>query len=175
MKKVVSLVLILCVVMMSVVAFAEPDAPKRPAQTYTLMSVNPIGVYGTMGNSEAFDWYVRGDEVRVVWQCNGWAMIEYSDGYAYIRSEYLYRPSCKCGCFVTYEEPQTYEVLSKNFLNVREKASKEAKTLGRLYKGDLIQVIATDCNWSAVIYKGRLAFVMTKYIRPYACCDMCSW
>ena len=103
MKRFFCVLTLVAILLSSCCAFAEADPPKRPAQTYTLMAINPIGVYGTMGNSEAMDWRVRGDEVRVAWKCNGWAEIEYDDGYAYIRSQYLYQPTCRCGCFVTYE------------------------------------------------------------------------
>lgn len=174
MKRLFCILTLVALLMSCCIALAGEDVP-RPAQTFTIMSVCPVGVYETMGNGAMIDWFVRGDQVQVDWICNGWARVCYDTRYGYIRSEYLYKESCHCGCFVVFDDPQTYEVLSKNWLNVRQRATKDSPAIGRLYKGDLIQVIATDCNWSAVIWKGELAFVMTKFIKPYSCCTMCDW
>ena len=50
-------------------------------------------------------------------------------------------------------------------LNIRDKASTSGKLLGKLKKGNIVEVISEKNGWSTIKYKGKNAYVSSQYLR----------
>lgn len=60
---------------------------------------------------------------------------------------------------------QEYEVISTSRLNVRSKPDAKSSVIGSLCPKDVIDVRAIAGSWAKIEYKGRMAYVSSKYIR----------
>lgn len=59
-----------------------------------------------------------------------------------------------------------YEVTAKTSLNVRSSASSQGAVIGKLYSGERIEVVSVTGSWAEISYKGRTAYVSSRYITP---------
>ncbi len=74
---------------------------------------------------------------------------------------------CILAATVTVGYAATYEVLPQ-VLNVREGPGTQYKAVGQLVKGDAIEVISYDEQWSTVALGDTQAYVHSDYIEPVA-------
>lgn len=60
---------------------------------------------------------------------------------------------------------EKYEVISTTRLNVRSKPDAKSSVIGSLYPNDVIDVLSITDSWAKIEYKGRKAYVSSKYIK----------
>lgn len=58
-----------------------------------------------------------------------------------------------------------YEVSVSNRLNVREKPNADAKVLGTLPNGTLVEVLSIKDNWATIAYANTNAYVASKFLK----------
>lgn len=58
-----------------------------------------------------------------------------------------------------------YVVNTKNGLNVRQKPSTEASVLGKFAPQSEVEVIEIKGDWATILYKGKTAYISSKYIK----------
>lgn len=61
---------------------------------------------------------------------------------------------------------KTYQVVCNSSLNVREKASANARILGSLSNNTTIDIISIDGEWAEIQYYGCTAYISSEYIKP---------
>lgn len=122
---------------------------------------------------------------------NGWSKIEFNDGEAYIKSEFL-EPS-ETEIKVNDDSAQadnqdmaetttnntqktetkedtssttvTGTVTAKDSVRVRASASENGDKLGTIYKGEKLELIMKQADgWTKVKYKGQIAYVKSEYV-----------
>lgn len=60
---------------------------------------------------------------------------------------------------------EKYEVISTTRLNVRSKPDAKSSVIGSLYPNDVIDILSITDSWAKIEYKGRMAYVSSKYIK----------
>ena len=121
----------------------------------------------------------NGTVIDVAGYENGWAIVlhDFGHGYGesigYVDPDYLTKyngHSSNCGNSnngnVSTSGTTKYTVKSSmsGWLNVRKSQSTSSARLGRLYAGDTVYVVSQSGSWSKIVYNGRYAYVMSKYI-----------
>ncbi|MDO4302997.1 MAG: SH3 domain-containing protein [Bacillota bacterium] len=112
---------------------------------------------------------------------NGWSKVQYNDGEAYIKSDYLEVVSeepveVASAQEEEREEPEDTAVSSnetasgtvtvQESVRVRKSASTDAESLGTVYAGDELELIMKQADgWTKVKYKGQTAYVKSDYVK----------
>lgn len=60
---------------------------------------------------------------------------------------------------------EKYEVISTTRLNVRSKPEAKSSVIGSLYPNEVIDILSITNSWAKIEYKGRMAYVSSKYIK----------
>lgn len=115
---------------------------------------------------------------------NGWSKVEYNNGEAYIKSDYLEVVSeetltTDASEDIQPEETQTASesasasssdtvsgtVKVKESVKVRKSASTDSDALGTVYAGDELELIMKQADgWTKVKYNGQTAYVKSDYV-----------
>lgn len=115
---------------------------------------------------------------------NGWSKVEYNNGEAYIKSDYLEAVSeeivvADASEDTTQEETQSTPSSSaastsdttsgtvkvKESVKVRKSASADSESLGTVYAGDKLELIMKQADgWTKVKYNGQTAYVKSDYV-----------
>lgn len=115
---------------------------------------------------------------------NGWSKVEYNNGEAYIKSDYLEAVSeeivvADVSEDTTQEETQSTPSSSaastsdttsgtvkvKESVKVRKSASADSESLGTVYAGDKLELIMKQADgWTKVKYNGQTAYVKSDYV-----------
>lgn len=115
---------------------------------------------------------------------NGWSKVEYNNGEAYIKSDYLEAVSeeivvADASEDTTQEETQSTSSSSavstsdttsgtvkvKESVRVRKSASADSESLGTVYAGDKLELIMKQADgWTKVKYNGQTAYVKSDYV-----------
>lgn len=171
---VIVLIVVMICSMISLANAASFDNPEK-----FIVNVNTrLNVRSGPGmNYNVFAKLRNGTVIDVAGYENGWAIVlhDFGHGYAesigYVDPAYLkkYNGSSSSGSGsnnVTTEGTTKYTVNAdmSGWLNVRKSNSKYSASLGRLYAGDTVYVVSQSGNWSKIVYNGRYAYVMSKYI-----------
>lgn len=122
----------------------------------------------------------NGTVIDVAGYDNGWAIVLHDFGYGYAETigfvdpayltKYNGNSSSNSGSSnsgnVSTAGTTKYTVKSSmsGWLNVRKSQSTSSARLGRLYAGDTVYVVSQSGSWSKIVYNGRYAYVMSKYI-----------
>ena len=64
-----------------------------------------------------------------------------------------------CGIVISTAQTQ-YEVIASSSLNVRNYASKDGYGLGKLHRGEKVDVYAINNGWAQIHYNNRTAYVV---------------
>ena len=179
MKKAVAL-MVLVVVVMSMFSFASAASFDKPEKFVVNVQTRLNVRSGPGMQYDVFAQFRNGTVIDVAGYENGWAIVlhDFGHGYAesigYVDPDYLTRyngnssssSNTSSGNHVTTEGTSRYVVRAdmSGWLNVRKAATKNSARLGRLYAGDTVYVVSQSGNWSKIVYNGRYAYVMTKYI-----------
>lgn len=121
-------------------------------------------------NYEVFAKLRKGTVIDVAGYKNGWAIVlhDFGNGYAetvgYVDPDYLvkYTENSSSECDNTTKYIVKKDM--KGWLNVRSSASKRSGRIGKLYAGDVVHVVSKGKTWSKILYNGKYAYVMTKFI-----------
>ena len=113
---------------------------------------------------------------------NGWSKVEYNNGEAYIKSDYLEAVSEEiivADASEEQEETQNEDTSSNVPVNetvsgtvkviesvkVRKGASTDAEALGTVYAGDELELIMKQADgWTKIKYKDQTAYVKSDYV-----------
>lgn len=122
----------------------------------------------------------NGTVIDVAGYDNGWAIVLHDFGYGYAETigfvdpayltKYKGNSSSNSGNSnsgnISTAGTTKYTVKSSmsGWLNVRKSQSTSSARLGRLYAGDTVYVVSQSGSWSKIVYNGRYAYVMSKYI-----------
>lgn len=100
---------------------------------------------------------------RVLSFDNGWDLIKYNDMYGYVSREYVSDIYTERVQEEHFMEVDIIKTTSK--VNFRLEPNLEAKKIGSISKGELIDVIAkTENNWYLVSYNGTIGYVCGDYV-----------
>lgn len=93
-------------------------------------------------------------EVRV----NGWTKVLYNGSEGYIKTEYLEFEESAAGQNVIGT------VTAVENVRIRADSSTSSEHLGTLIKGEKLDLLAVEGEWCKVVFNGRTAYVMGKYV-----------
>lgn len=153
-----------------------PIADAADVQKYVVKVDTRLNVRSGPGKKyDVFAKLRNGTKVDVAGYENGWAIIlhDFGFGYAetigYVDPDYLVKykgSSTSQGGNVSTKNTTKYIVKKSmtGWLNVRNSMSTTSRRLGMLYPGDTVYVANKGSTWSKIVYNGRYAYVMTKYI-----------
>ena len=104
-------------------------------------------------SSKVIDTLSRGDVVQVLEKGDMWYKVRYGgrDGYMYAR--YLKISTA------------TYGQVTASVLNVRSGASTKTNILGRLGRGDIVEILSKGTSWHKIRYGSTTAYVYAAYIK----------
>ena len=111
----------------------------------------PSTKYKTLGTLK------KGETITITSTSGDWAKFTYKGKTAYASTKYL----------KTAPSTNTTSTRMKttSSLNVRSGPSTKYKILGKLKKGEAITINSTSDNWAKFTYKGKTAYVSTKYLQ----------
>ena len=110
---------------------------------------------------------IKGSEVKVISESNGWSKIKYNNKDAYVSSRYLVKETQTPDENEKPEIPDVVyseKVVNTSNLNVRSGPSTSYTKVGQLQKGEKVKVISESGGWSKINYKTKEAYVATKYL-----------
>lgn len=112
---------------------------------------------------------------------NGWSKVQYNDGEAYIKSDFLEVVSEESAQVASPQEEEAEEpedtsaasdettsgtVTVQESVKVRKSASTDAESLGTVYAGEKLELIMKQADgWTKVKYKGQTAYVKSDYVK----------
>lgn len=175
-------VLFVAVVMIvSMISFANAASFNNPEKFVVNVQTRLNVRSGPGMKYDVFAKLRNGTVIDVAGYENGWAIVlhDFGHGYAesigYVDPDYLtkYKESSSSSSNSGSSNISTagttkYTVNSSGWLNVRKAKSISSARLGKLYKGDTVYVVSQSGNWSKIVYNGRYAYVMSKYISKNA-------
>lgn len=132
----------------------------------------------------------KGEKVYFVKDNYGWSKVTYKGKTGYVGTRFLNipgkqvstvkkaepakavtptKPSAKAATTAPKKAPEvkkatTKTVTAKSAVYVRADASKTAKILGTLKKGEKVTFVEDHYGWSKVIYKGKTGYVGTQFL-----------
>jgi N-acetylmuramoyl-L-alanine amidase len=89
----------------------------------------------------------------VLEQGSTWTKVKYGGSEGYMYSQYLKASTA------------TYGTVTAGVLNVRSKATTSSTILGRLGRGDVVEIIEAGGSWHKIKYKSSTAYVYAAYIK----------
>ena len=95
----------------------------------------------------------RGAVVQVLEPGSTWTKVKYGGNEGYMYSSYLKASAA------------TYGTVTAGVLNVRGAASTSSSVLGRLAKGDVVEISQTGGSWHKIRYKSSTAYVYAAYVK----------
>ena len=95
----------------------------------------------------------RGAVVQVLKKGKEWDKVKYSGATGYMSAQYL---KITAG---------TYGQVNTGTLNVRRGTSTSTSVLGKLSKGDVVEVLSKGKEWHKIRYKSSAAYVYASYIK----------
>lgn len=95
----------------------------------------------------------RGDVVQVLEQGSTWYKVKYGGVTGYMYASYLKLSSA------------SYGKVNASVLNVRSGTSTSTSILGKLSRGDVVEILTKGSNWHKIRYKSSTAYVYAKYIK----------
>ena len=95
----------------------------------------------------------RGDIVQVLESGSTWTKVKYGGREGYMYTQYLKASTA------------TYGTVTASVLNVRSKASTSSTSLGRLGKGDIVEITKAGGSWHKIVYRSSVAYVYAAYVK----------
>lgn len=107
---------------------------------------------GATTSSGIIDTLKRGDVVQLIELGNTWHKVRYGGKEGYMYAKYLDVSTA------------VYGKVTTSYLNVRSGASTAYSIIGRLSKGDVIQIVNNGTKWHKIVYRSWVAYVYASYI-----------
>ena len=95
----------------------------------------------------------RGAVVQVLQPGGTWTKVKYGGNEGFMATAYLKASAAKYGTITAGE------------LNVRSSASASSSVLGKLAKGDVVEISQTGGSWHKIKYKSSTAYVYASYVK----------
>ena len=110
----------------------------------------------------------NGDKVTVTGSTDGWYAISYDGGTGYVSSAYITKSD---GSETTStpggdEDAEGYVIASA--LNVRSGPGTNYNILGKLYSGDLVEILGSSNGWYKIVYDSGEGYVSAEYVQKGA-------
>ncbi|MGL5749713.1 MAG: SH3 domain-containing protein, partial [Paraclostridium sp.] len=108
----------------------------------------------------------KGDIVEVISESNGWSKIKYDGRIGYVSSEYLGNLQTGNPGVTPEPEPETtiIKIVNATSLNIRSGPSTSHGIVGKLNKGEKVEVISESNGWSKIKFKGSIAYTSSQYL-----------
>ncbi|MCR8746311.1 SH3 domain-containing protein [Romboutsia lituseburensis] len=99
------------------------------------------------------------DKVNVVMNLNnGWSKINFNGGYAYVNTNYISNS-------VSTPSNSTFMKCNTDVLNIRSEPSKSEKIIGKLKKGEKVEVIYhLNSGWTRIKFNTSYGYVSNSYL-----------
>jgi uncharacterized protein YgiM (DUF1202 family) len=107
---------------------------------------------GATTRSRVIDTLKRGDVVQLIEEGSAWHKVRYGGKEGYMYAKYLDVSTA------------VYGKVTTSYLNVRKGASTSYSIIGRLSKGDVVQIVSKGSKWYKIVYKSGVAYVYASYI-----------
>lgn len=172
------IVLIFCVI-----SFADAASWDKPEKFVVNVDTRLNVRSGPGLEYDVFTTFRNGTVIDVAGYDNGWAMVLHDFGYGYAETIGFVDPaylrmynggntnsgSNNSGTYAEYVTTEGTTQLKvkesmSGWLNVRKSNSLRAGRIGKLYAGDKVYVASQKGDWYKIVYNGRYAYVMAKYI-----------
>ncbi len=95
----------------------------------------------------------RGAVVQVLEPGGTWTKVKYGGNEGYMATRYLKASTA------------TYGTITAGELNVRSSASTSSSVLGKLGKGDVVEISSKGGSWHKIKYKSSTAYVYAAYVK----------
>ena len=140
---------------------AQPTQPSQPAQptqpeTAQYATVNASALNfrkGASTSTAVIKTLSRGDVVQVLEHGSEWCKVKYGGVTGYMYTKYLKMAS------------GTFGQVNASVLNVRKGQSTSTAVLGKLGRGDIVEIVAKGTEWHKIRYKSSTAYVYAAYIK----------
>jgi N-acetylmuramoyl-L-alanine amidase len=131
----------------------EPT-PEPSAAQYASVNASALNFRKAASTSSAvIKTLSRGDTVQVLEQGGEWCKVKYGGVTGYMVTRYLKMAS------------GTYGQVNASVLNVRSGQSTSASVLGKLSRGDMVEIVSKGATWHKIRYKSSTAYVYAAYIK----------
>lgn len=145
-----------------------PDPNPTPETTKTMIcSATTLNVRsGPSTSDNLIGTLKKGDKVYVIEQLsNGWSKIKFEGKTAYVSSQYLAKETSPTPIPTPPPTTSTTMKCNADILNVRSGPATSYSVMGKLRKGDKVQVIEALSNgWSKIQFEGKVGYVSTEYL-----------
>jgi len=134
----------------------QPTQPTQPAQTAQYATVNASALNfrkGASTSTTVIKTLSRGDVVQVLEYGSEWCKVKYGGVTGYMYTKYLKMAS------------GTFGQVSASVLNVRKGQFTSTAVLGKLSRGDIVEILAKGAEWHKISYKSSTAYVYAAYIK----------
>lgn len=138
------------------ISTAQKPEPEKPAQTAQYASVNASALNfrkGASTSSAVIKTLSRGDTVQVLEYGSEWCKVRYGGVTGYMYTRYLKMAS------------GTFGQVNASVLNVRKGQSTSTSVLGKLGRGDIVEIVSKGTTWHKIRYKSSTAYVYAAYIK----------
>ncbi len=105
----------------------------------------------------------NGDKVTVTGSSGSWYAISFSGSTGYVSSAYIVKDSDSQETPGGEEDSEGYVLASA--LNVRSGPGTNYNILGKLYSGDLVEIVGSTNGWYKIDYNGGTGYVSAGYIQ----------
>jgi stage II sporulation protein D len=134
---------------------SQPAQPTQP-QTAQYATVNASALNfrkGASTSTAVIKTLSRGDVVQVLKYGSEWCKVKYGGVTGYMYTKYLKMAS------------GTFGQVNASVLNVRKGQSTSTTVLGKLGRGDIVEIVARGTKWHKIRYKSSTAYVYAAYIK----------
>ncbi|PEJ32970.1 mannosyl-glycoprotein endo-beta-N-acetylglucosamidase [Peribacillus butanolivorans] len=166
-----------CFAVLSTVAFEEKiSAAPLPAEQINTIETSNMYVNVSSGslnmrksaseNAVVVANLMKGTQVTVYSESNGWAKIKADGKEGYVSTKYLSttKPGTVTKAEVLFKTTTKYVNVSSGTLNMRKSGTETASIVAKLSKGMQVTVYSESKGWAKIKANGKEGYVSTKYL-----------
>ncbi|MFE4240180.1 SH3 domain-containing protein, partial [Peribacillus butanolivorans] len=166
-----------CFAVLSTVAFEEKiSAAPLPAEQINNIETSNMYVNVSSGslnmrksaseNAGVVAKLMKGTQVTVYSESNGWAKIKAEGKEGYVSTKYLSttKPGTVAKAEVPVKTTTKYVNVSSGTLNMRKSGTESASIVAKLSKGMQVTVYSESRGWAKIKANGKEGYVSTKYL-----------
>ena len=110
----------------------------------------------------------NGDKVTVTGSADGWYAISYEGGTGYVSSAYIVKSDDGAATSTPDAGERTEGYVIASALNVRSGPGTNYNILGKLYSGELVEILGSTGGWYKISYNGGTGYVSAEYVQEGA-------
>lgn len=110
----------------------------------------------------------KNKEYRIVSHQGGWVELETQYGNGWVSSEFLNFTSSSAPSQQSSSKPKSAVksgTITTNSLNIRSEPSQGSALLGKFAKGDKVEIISQQNDWTEISYNGASAWISSQYVQ----------